>query len=346
MPRKRGKHRAPKSSTSWNPFIGCPLPFVSSGCGRCYVYRVMAGTKFNPKILTPTKGLDSTTTIDDAPPLHWRRPEMIFTCSLSDFFHKDGDPWRPRAWEVIRRTPHHRYHILTKRISRVFSNPQKCLPPDWDSEWDKAYRHVWLGVTVEKPRYYWRMDILNRINTTLRWVSCEPLLARLPDLQKHGLGTTIKWCFTGGESDRYDPRPKGGVPQDWFLEIRDQCVTAKVPFHFLQQGGSKPCHCGCNSKYGCRRLAGRMYQEYPVPTLMAEGPKNGKRQRQRILDVLKKHNLATYKMPVQTEQARGVPGQTDRILLIKTISNQTVNALQTELHNTTLRLETWPYMPP
>lgn len=306
----------------------------------------MAGTKFNPKVLTPTKGLDATSTIDDTPPLHWRRREMIFTCSLSDFFHQDADRWRPLAWEVIRRTPHHRYHILTKRISRVFTNPEKCLPADWDSEWDGAYKHVWLGVTVETPQFYWRMDMLNRIKSKLRWVSCEPLLEPLPDLQKHGLGTTIRWTFSGGESDRYDPRPKGGVPEKWFLDIRDQCAAAKVPFHFLQKGGSQPCSCGCFSKYGCRKVAGRMYQEYPVPTLVAQGPKNGKRQRQRVLHVLKKNNIEAYKTPVQTEQTRGIPGQTDRIPLKEPISSQTLANLQTELRNTTVTLQTWPYMPP
>jgi hypothetical protein len=222
----------------------------------------------------------------------------------------------------------------------------KCLPDDWDTEWDKAYKHVWLGVTCETPQYYWRLDMLNRIKTTLRFVSCEPLLAPLPDLKAHGLGTTIHWTFVGGESDPRDPRPKGGVPQQWFEEIRNQCDSVKVPFHFLQQGGTQRCTCGCYSRYGCRCLSGNWYQQYPLPTLIAEGPKNGKRQRKRILDVLKKYNLAAYKMPVQTEQTRGVPGQTDRVLLTKTISTQTLSDLQTELGNTTLTLETWPYMPP
>ncbi len=83
-----------------------------------------------------------------------------------------------------------------------------------------------------------------------------------------------------------------------------------------------------------------------MPTLIAQGPKNTKRQRKRILDILKQHNIPTYKIPVQTEQTRGAPGQTDRILLLNTISNQTVRELEAQLGNTTLRLETWPYMPP
>jgi protein gp37 len=346
QPKKR-KHFAPKSSRSWNWIIGCPKPFVSLGCYRCYIYRILRGrSKYKPNIVQPTKGFYAGSTINDAPPMHWRQPDVIFTNSLSDFFHQDGDPWRDRAWEVIRKTPQHRYHILTKRISRVFTNPEKCLPSDWDTEWNKAYAHVWLGVTVETPQYYWRLDMLNRIKTTLRFVSCEPLLGPLSDLKAHGLGTSVHWAFAGGESDTRDPRPKGGVPENWFLDIRDQCDSVRVPFHFLQKGGSEPCHDGCYSRYGCRRLRGEWFQQYPMPTLIAEGPKDGRSQRLRILNLLKKHNIPTYKMAVQTEQTRGIAGQTDHILLLNTISNQTVNDLLDELGNTTLRLQTWPHMPP
>ena len=94
----------------------------------------MAGTKFNPKVLTPTKGLDAGSTIDDAPPLHWRRREMIFTCSLSDFFHQDGDPMATPSMGRSYAAPHGTdTTFLSKRISRVLSNPAKCLPPDWDT---------------------------------------------------------------------------------------------------------------------------------------------------------------------------------------------------------------------
>lgn len=345
---KKRKHFAPKSSRSWNWVIGCPPPRVSVGCGRCYIYRILRGrSKYKPDIVQPTKGFYAGSTIKDAPPMHWRQPDIIFTCSLSDFFHQDADPWRAQAWQVIRATPQHRYHILTKRISRVFTNPEKCLPDDWDTEWNHDFAHVWLGTTVESPQFYWRMDMLNTIKTTQRFISCEPLLAPLPDLKSHGLGTKIHWTFAGGESDPRDPRPKGGVPKQWFEEIRDQCDNVKVPFHFLQTGGTQRCTCGCYSRYGCRVFDGKWHQEYPLPTLIAQGPKNGKRQRKRILEVLKRNNIPTYKIPVQTEQRRGVPGQTDRILLTdRMISNQMVRALETQLRNTTLRLEKWPYMPP
>lgn len=92
LKRKR-KHFAPKSSRSWNWVIGCTR--VSDGCGRCYIFRILRGrTKYDPNVVTPTKGFYPGSTIEDAPPLHWKHPDVIFSCSLSDFFHQDADPWR------------------------------------------------------------------------------------------------------------------------------------------------------------------------------------------------------------------------------------------------------------
>jgi hypothetical protein len=89
-----------------------------------------------------------------------------------------------------------------------------------------------------------------------------------------------------------------------------------------------------------------MYLQYPLPTLIAQGPKRGKEQLNRVRHVLKKHDIEFYKTSPQTEQTRGIPGQTDRILLLNKIINQTVRDLEAELGNTMLRLEIWPYMPP
>jgi hypothetical protein len=125
------------------------------------------------------------------------------------------------------------------------------------------------------------------------------------------------------------------------LDIRDQCAAAKIPFHFLQQGGSKPCHDGCLSKYGCRRLYGKWYQQYPVPTLVSEGAKIGKRQRERVLCILAKQKIPVYKTPVQRESTRGSPGLVDRILLVNSIDQATLENLRAELPQIKLTLETW-----
>ena len=125
--------------------------------------------------------------------LRWKEPKRIFTCSWSDFFIKEADAWRADAWDVIRRTPHHTWLILTKRIDRVM----ECLPPDWG---EKGYANVWIGVSVEDQKHYSRVAKLAKVPAALRFVSFEPLLGaiNIPDVsfyRKH-----IRWSILGGES--------------------------------------------------------------------------------------------------------------------------------------------------
>lgn len=310
----------------------------------CYIFRSLR-PNHNPDIVTPTKGIDPADNIADAPPLHWgKRRDFIFSCSLSDFFILDADAWRPRAWEIIRRTPQLMYLILTKRVQRILTHPDKCLPPDWGA----GYPNVALGVTVEAEKYLWRIDLLNKIPCKHRWLSAEPLLEPL-NIQKYLGGDQVTLVHCGGESDKWHPRrpkpPPGGTWRDAFRGIRDQCAQARVPFFFLQQGGSKPCHCGqCFGKWGCRRLDGRWLQQFPVPTIIANGPRLGKTQRERILHALVKANIETYKTKVQTETIPRSKHQVDRVLLTKAISDETFNQLRNALPNTRLTLETWPLM--
>lgn len=343
--RKKTEHRGPTTTRPWNPWIGCFK--VSLGCQNCYIFRSLR-PRYNPNVATPTKGIDPATNINDAPPLHWgKRPDLVFTCSLSDFFINWADAWRPRAWEVIRRTPNIVYNILTKRPQRILTHPDKCLPPDWiTEEHPNGYPNVYLGVTVESPRYLWRIDLLNKIPCVFRWLSAEPLLEPLPSLHKYLGGNQVRLVHCGGESDRWHPRPPkappGDTPLDAFRDIRDQCANAKVPFYFLQQGGSKPCHCGCYSKWGDRLLDGRWHQQFPFRTIIADGPRHGKRQRERILYALARENIQTYRTPIQTETNRGNPRQVDRVLLTDVICDQTLSNLKNALPNTILMLETWP----
>jgi protein gp37 len=307
----------------------------------CYIFRTLR-PRYDPNVATPTKGIDPATNINDAPPLHWgKRPNLIFTCSLSDFFINWADAWRPRAWEVIRRTPHFVYFILTKRPQRILTHPDKCLPPDWG----EGYPNVWLGVTVEAPQYLWRIDLLNKIPCVSKWLSAEPLLEPLPTLHKYLGGNQIRLVHCGGESDMWHPRPPkappGGTPLDAFRGVRDQCANARVPFYFLAQGGSKPCRCGCLSKWGNRLVDGRWHQQFPFPTLVVDGPRQGKRQKERILRALAKANVEAYKTPVQTETIRGNPRQVDRVVLVEDISQTTLNNLQAALPQSKLTYETW-----
>ena len=217
------------TEATWNPWHGCQK--VSPGCAHCYMYRDKARYGQDP-----SKVVRGKTTFHL--PLRWKEPKLIFTCSWSDFFIKEADPWRPEAWDIIRSTPHHSYQILTKRPERVALH----LPKDW------PMRNVWLGVSVENPRFYSRIEVLREIPAPVRFLSLEPLLAAMPKLPLEG----ISWVIVGGESG---PRSRP-MKQDWVCDIRDQCLRAGIPFFFKQWGGTRKDITG-------RRLEGRVWDEMP-----------------------------------------------------------------------------------
>ncbi|MGH2369611.1 MAG: DUF5131 family protein, partial [Chloroflexota bacterium] len=123
------------TDATWNPWQGCTK--VSPGCAHCYMYRDKARYGQDP---TTVRRSTSATFYR---PLAWRAPQRVFTCSWSDFFHEDADAWRSEAWDVIRRTPHLTYQVLTKRPDRL----PDCLPADW------PLPNVWLGTSVEYQRW-------------------------------------------------------------------------------------------------------------------------------------------------------------------------------------------------
>lgn len=195
-------------------------------------------------------GFDATTvtrTKTWADPFFWqinaeahRIETRVFTCSWSDFFHPDADPWRLEAWEIVRDCPNLIFQILTKRPELV---PAR-LPRDWGD----GYPNVWLGVSVENPAFLHRMDLLRQIPAAIRFVSAEPLLAPLGDLNL----TNFHWVIVGGESG------PGFRPMDhaWAREIRDQCQREHVAFFFKQSAAIR-------TEMGTL-LDGREWKEYPA----------------------------------------------------------------------------------
>ncbi len=227
-----GSHSAIEwTEATWNPWHGCLK--VSPGCAHCYMYRDKIRYGQDPAQVKRGK-----TTFEL--PLKWKEPKLIFTCSWSDFFIEEADGWRDAAWDVIRSTPQHTYQILTKRPERIASH----LPPDW------PLPNVWLGVSVENPRFYWRISALSEIPAAVHFLSLEPLLAPLPDLPLDG----VSWVIVGGESG---PRSRPMKPE-WVCEIRDHCKEAGVPFFFKQWGGARKDVTG-------RSLEGRVWDEMPSP---------------------------------------------------------------------------------
>jgi protein gp37 len=158
---------------------------------------------------------------------------------MSDLFHDDVPvDYIRQVFDVMRRAHWHRFQILTKRSERLAN-----LDPhiDWP-------RNVWMGVSVESRPYVSRIRLLRSTHARVKFLSVEPLLEALPNLDLDG----IDWVIAGGESG---PRARAVRPE-WIAGLRDQCVVARVPFFFKQWGGP-------NKKRTGRLLEGRTWDEMP-----------------------------------------------------------------------------------
>jgi protein gp37 len=195
---------------TWNPWSGCTP--VSPGCANCYAKRIATrfGRDFSKVTCAPGPRFYE--------PTHWQKSKRILTCSTGDFFHADADEWRDLAWEVINAAHHHTYLVLTKRPERI----PEHIPLRRELQW----MDVWFGVTVENKTEKRRIDALRKVAAIPRWLSIEPLLEDLGDLNLDG----ISWVVCGGESG---PSARPMNPK-WARSIRDQCKAAGVPF-FMKQ---------------------------------------------------------------------------------------------------------------
>lgn len=205
------------TEATWNPSVGCDK--VSSGCKYCYA-EVMAKRLKAMKAIGYENGFDFTILPDriDAP-LKVKKPTKFFVNSMSDLFHEDMPvSFLDKIFDTIERTPHHTYQILTKREENLKKYFQDKTVPD----------NVWLGVTVEVANKKNRIDVLRRIGAKIRFISIEPLLEDLGELDL----TDIHWVIVGGESGA-KARP---MKQEWAIEVKKQCEKQKVSFFFKQWG--------------------------------------------------------------------------------------------------------------
>jgi protein gp37 len=165
---------------------------------------------------------------------------MIFVNSMSDLFHPDVPfEFIERVFAVMAETPRHTYQILTKRSKRL---AQLGADLPWP-------RNVWMGVSLETAKYAFRLDHLRSTAASVRFVSAEPLLGPLNNLDLSG----IDWLIAGGESGAA-ARP---IDTQWVRSLRDQCRDADVAFFFKQWGGRTP-------KAGGRELDGAYHDGLPV----------------------------------------------------------------------------------
>jgi protein gp37 len=193
--------------------------------------------KWNGKIILDEAALDI--------PLKWKSPKIIFVNSMSDLFHeKIPLDFIARVFDVMRQARHHTFQVLTKRADRLATLAD-------DLPWPN---NVWMGVSVESEEYTDRIDYLRSTPAFIKFLSLEPLLGPLDNLDFHG----IDWAIAGGESG---PAARPMNP-DWVRSIRDQCVAAGVGFHFKQWGGVQKKQTG-------RTLDGRTWDELPKARRLA-----------------------------------------------------------------------------
>ena len=206
------------TESSWNPVTGCTK--ISAGCAHCYAER-MARRLHAMGQPNYRNGFEVTCHPDTLElPLRWKKSQMIFVNSMSDLFHKAvHTEFIGEIFFTMNQARWHTFQILTKRADRL-----RQLAPrlKWTS-------NVWMGVTVENDRHADRIDRLREVPAAVRFLSLEPLLGPLPELDL----SHIDWVIVGGGSGP-GARP---MDPDWVLDLRDQCLNAGVAFFFKQWGG-------------------------------------------------------------------------------------------------------------
>jgi len=222
---------------TWNPVTGCSK--ISAGCKNCYAeimarrLNAMGVTKYVDgfKVRMHPDSLDL--------PYSWTRPRTVFVNSMSDLFHPEVPfEFIQSVFKVMNENPIHTFQVLTKRSARLMELSDKL---SWAP-------NIWMGVSVEDERVTDRIDHLRRTNAMVKFLSCEPLIGPLNNLNLDG----IDWVIVGGESG-----PKSRyMAKEWVTEIRDRCMEYDVAFFFKQWGGT-------NKKKTGRLLDDQLYDEMP-----------------------------------------------------------------------------------
>lgn len=176
---------------NWNPWHGCRK--YSEGCQHCYVYRIDSAHGKDASQIFLNKDFDL--------PMRRRRDKSylippgsrVYTCFSSDFLLEEADPWRDRAWEMIRWRSDLQFLFITKRILRL----QSCLPPDWG----EGYENVHICCTVENQRQAdIRLPVYCKAPIRHKSIICSPLLGPI-DLRPY-LSGSMEEVVVGGESGR------------------------------------------------------------------------------------------------------------------------------------------------
>ena len=228
---------------TWNPTTGCNK--LTTGCKFCYAeimsrrLKAMGVDKYenNFKLTIHPDALEI--------PYTWKKPKVVFVNSMSDLFHKDVPlSYIKRVFKVMNETPQHTYQVLTKR-GDVLAKYDHLL--NWTP-------NIWMGVSVENESVQDRIDYLRNTGAYVKFLSLEPLLSALPNLNLDN----IDWVIVGGESG---PKSRP-MEKEWVVDIKKQCKKARVSFFFKQWGGVRKSTTG-------RLLDGKTYDEMPKIKLRA-----------------------------------------------------------------------------
>lgn len=239
------------TDVTWNPVAGCTIE--SAGCSNCYAMRMAArlqamghekyqGTTRKSGDRYVWTGRVNIDELSLSAPLEWRRPKRIFVNSMSDLFHPEvPEAFIQRVWEVMSECPQHHFQVLTKRPGRManmFAN-QKIAILD----------NVWIGTSVESNEVTDRIAHLVNIKGATLFVSFEPLIGKIDEIDLRG----VHWAIVGGESG---PRSRP-MEEAWVERLYEICRRDDVAFFFKQWGGR-------NKKAAGRELHGQTYDEFPL----------------------------------------------------------------------------------
>jgi protein gp37 len=227
------------TEVTWNPTTGCSK--VSKGCKFCYAeimtrrLKAMGQEKYKHGF-RKVQIHPGTLTM----PYSWKSPKIVFVNSMSDLFHEQVPvEFIIDVFNVMNDNPQHVFQVLTKRADRLLELNNKL-------RWT---HNIWMGVSVENEEVVNRIDCLQKTKARTKFLSLEPLIGSLPNLNLK----KIDWVIVGGESG-FASRP---MSAEWVVEIQKQCEKAKVAFFFKQWGGK-------NKKVNGRILNGKIYNEMPI----------------------------------------------------------------------------------
>ena len=222
---------------TWNHITGCSK--CSAGCQHCYAeifakrLQAMGNERYKDAFkVTVHRDLFEK-------PLDWKKPKMIFVNSMSDIFHEDiPEQDILDLFDVMNRATWHTFQVLTKRADRMVELSDRI---NWTD-------NIWMGVSVENSDALNRCEQLKETGAKIKFVSAEPLLESISDIDLTG----IDWLIVGGESGA-GSRP---MEKEWVIELRDKAEDSDVAFFFKQWGGTRKKKAGSD-------LDGKQYKAYP-----------------------------------------------------------------------------------